>query len=353
MKIGVCSSFAILSICIASIAYSAPLSKDEMQAIYEQVKTPYKYGMIMQPEPGEMLDNPNVFRHGDSWYMIYIRFDGKGYETRLAKSKDLLSWEQLGIVLNRGKEGAWDSAQSDGCPILLDENWNGTNELKTFNGRYWMMYIGGALHGYETDPLSTGVAWTLDPSKAALWTRIEKNPVLSPSDADVRDFERRTIYRHYVVEDKTRSVGGRFVTYYNGKRADKWFESIGMAVSDDLCTWRRIGDKPVVAEGENLKFGINGDPMIRKIGDTWVMFFFGYSWGEKAKGAFDTFACSRDLKNWQVWEGKALVVPSEPWDKEHAHKPWVICHNGVVYHFYCAVGDKGRGLALATSREFK
>ena len=115
-----------------------------MQAIYEQVKTPYKYGMIMQPEPAEMLDNPNVFRHGDSWYIIYIRFDGRGYETRLAKSKDLLNWEQLGIVLNRGKEGAWDSAQSDGCPILLDENWNGTNELKTFNGRYWMMYIGGA-----------------------------------------------------------------------------------------------------------------------------------------------------------------------------------------------------------------
>ena len=85
MKIGVCSSFAILSICIASIAYSAPLSKDEMQAIYEQVKTPYKYGMIMQPEPGEMLDNPNVFRHGDSWYMIYIRFDGKGYETRVMR----------------------------------------------------------------------------------------------------------------------------------------------------------------------------------------------------------------------------------------------------------------------------
>ena len=45
-------------------------------------------------------------------------------------------------------------------------------------------------------------------------------------------------------------------------------------------------------------------------------------------------------------------MPSEPWDKTYAHKPWVIKHNGVVYHFYCAVGDQGRVIALATSKTF-
>lgn len=344
---------ALLAILIAGGVHAASFSEKEMQEIYDQVKTPYKYGMVMEPEQGEMLDNPNVFRHGDKWYMIYIRFDGKGYETRLAQSNDLLHWDKLGIVLSRGKEGEWDSAQADGWPILLDEKWDGTNELKKFRGHYWMMYIGGALHGYETDPLSTGIAWTDEPGKAVQWKRFKKNPVLSPSDPNVRDFERKTIYRHYVVEDKTRSSGGRFVTFYNAKRADKWFETIGMAASDDLCSWRRIGDKPVIAEGADLPFAINGDPMIRKIGDTWVMFFFGVGWGNQSHGAFDTFACSRDLKNWQVWEGRALVKPSEPWDKCHAHKPWVIFHDGVVYHFYCAVGEKGRGLALATSRKLK
>ena len=56
---------------------------------------------------------------------------------------------------------------------------------------------------------------------------------------------------------------------------------------------------------------------------------------------------------WTKWEGKPLVEPSESYDKTHAHKPWVLKHDGVVYHFYCAVGDKGRGIALATSKPIR
>ena len=44
------------------------------------------------------------------------------------------------------------------------------------------------------------------------------------------------------------------------------------------------------------------------------------------------------------------VEPSKPWDQKYAHKPWLIKHDGVVYHFYCAVGDQGRVIALATSK---
>ena len=44
-----------------------------------------------------------------------------------------------------------------------------------------------------------------------------------------------------------------------------------------------------------------------------------------------------------------LIKPSEDFDRVHAHKPWVLKHDGVVYHYYCAVGSKGRGIALATS----
>jgi hypothetical protein len=31
----------------------------------------------------------------------------------------------------------------------------------------------------------------------------------------------------------------------------------------------------------------------------------------------------------------------------------VLKWNGVVYHFYCAVGSEGRVIALATSRDLK
>ncbi len=48
------------------------------------------------------------------------------------------------------------------------------------------------------------------------------------------------------------------------------------------------------------------------------------------------------------------MKPSEDFDRTHAHKPWVLKHDGVVYHWYCAVsrrdGREVRGIALATSR---
>lgn len=46
-----------------------------------------------------------------------------------------------------------------------------------------------------------------------------------------------------------------------------------------------------------------------------------------------------------------LISPSEEYDKVYAHKPWVIKWNGTVYHFYNAVGNEGRVIALATSRK--
>ena len=327
---------------------------ERMREIYETVKTPHKVGMVLAPEEGEMLDNPMVFRHGGSWYMMFIRFDGKGYETHLAKSDDLRKWTRLGCIFRRGEKGAWDAAQADGWPALVDTRWDGPNTLNTFDGKYWMMYLGGAADGYETDPLSTGVAWTDDPSAVREWTRYEKNPVLSPSDPDARDFEKKTIYKHFTVEDPSRSCGGRFVNFYNAKQLLRtWREAIGMAVSDDMLHWRRVGGGPVVENGDVSRAGISGDPMVRRIGDLWVMFYFGHQWKPGVNGAFDTFACSYDLKSWTKWDGEPLVKPSEPYDATHAHKPWVLKHDGVVYHYYCAVGKVDgrdvRGIALATS----
>ena len=336
-----------------SLADDRAVSPERMKAIYEEVKTPHKVGMVLEPEDGEMLDNPTVFRHGKSWYMMFIRFDGKGYETHLAKSDDLLKWTRLGRIFSRGEKGAWDSAQADGWPALVDTRWDGPNTLNTFGGKYRMMYLGGAADGYETDPLSTGVAWTDDPSAVREWTRYEGNPVMRPSDPDARDFERKTIYKHFTVDDPSRSCGGRFVNFYNAKQVGVWREAIGMTVSDDMLHWRRVGDGPVIDNGDADKPGISGDPMIRRIVDVWVMFYFGYRWKPGIGGAFDTFACSYDLKHWTKWEGEPLVKPSEDFDRVHAHKPWVLKHGGVVYHWYCAVGDRNgrkvRGIALATS----
>jgi predicted GH43/DUF377 family glycosyl hydrolase len=291
-----------------------------------------------------MYDCPSVFRCGGRWFMLFVAITNKiGYETHLAVSDDLLHWEPAGKVLPFRDEG-WDRWQADGGIALQDTTWGGSAELQMHDGKHWLSYLGGALQGYETDPLSIGLAWTDDPTRPAPWTRLAENPVLQPTDPDARPFEKKTLYKSNIIREPGRSLGAEFVMFYNGKQEGKvGTERIGMAVSDDMIRWRRFGDGPVIDNGER---GISGDPQIVRMNDLWVMFYFGHVWKPKA---FDTFACSRDLVHWTKWEGPHLVEPSEPWDATFAHKPWVIKWHGVVYHFYCAVGDQGRTVALATS----
>lgn len=321
-----------------------------MQRVYDEVKTPFKYGVILKgSSKDELVDCPSVFRRGEHWYMVYVANSNKlGYQTFLAQSSDLLHWTKLGTILPFSNKG-WDAWQGDGGIALADYRWDGTHELEKFDGKYWMSYIGGAKQGYETDPLSLGIAWTEEPAWARPWHRWKQNPVLGPKQPDARSFETKTLYKSQIIHDESQSIGWPFVMYYNGKYKNG-FEQIGMAVSRDMVNWSRYGTNSVVVNGEAKKNGISGDPQIVKIGDVWVMFYFGAGWKPKA---FDTFACSYDLVHWTKWSGANLVEPSEAFDKTYAHKPWVLKYNGVVYHFYCAVGDEGRVLALATSVDLK
>lgn len=325
----------------------------EMKKIYEEVKTPFKYGVVLRGENMKLIDCPAVFRAGngsDKWFMAYICMNDVGYETHLAESANLLDWKPLGKILSFPEnDDAWDKWQCAGGPALVDHDWNGGHEIRDFDGKYWLTYIGGARQGYETDPLSIGVAWTLHPDEPGSWTRFSGNPILTPKQVDAREFERKTLYRSQVIRDKDQSLGFPFVMFYNAK-VKNGYERIGMAVSRDMTSWSRYGEQPVVANGVEKKNGMSGDPQIVRIGDIWVMFYFGAGW---APGAFDTFACSRDLVHWTKWTGPHLIEPGEPWDKTYAHKPWVIKHDGIVYHFYCAVGDQGRVIAVATSKQIQ
>lgn len=83
-----------------------------------------------------------------------------------------------------------------------------------------------------------------------------------------------------------------------------------MAVSDDMVNWKRFLTDPVV----HHPVGITGDPMIQRIDNVWVMFYFGAFWQQKT-GAFNRFACSYDLINWTDWNGDDLIHSSENYDK--------------------------------------
>ena len=322
------------------------VSEKTMDAIYEKIKTPYKYGLALVP-PGKdkKLDCPSIFRKGDSWYMSYIIYDGRGYETWLATSPDLLHWTTTGRILSFS-DTSWDANQKAGYISLQGPTWGGTYQLQQYKGKYWMPYFGGTSTGYEAGTLSIGMAFTTnDPSKPVEWQRLN-HAILSPLDTNVSWWDNHTMYKSWVIKNKN-----RFLLYYNanGDSLDKkrGAERIGMAVSDDMINWKRFGKNPIL---DHLT-GITGDPYIQKIGDIYVLFYFGAFW-KGTHAAFNRFACSYDLVHWTDWTGPDLVEPSEPYDEVFAHKSFVINYKGIVYHFYCAVDKKGnRGIALATSTD--
>lgn len=349
-------------------AFAQKISKNVMQKIYDEVKTPYKYGMVVAPKDNyHQIDCPMVYREGGKWFMTYVVYngkdgtDGRGYETWLATSDDLLQWKTLGRLLCYADKG-WDMNQRAGYPALIDWTWNGSYEMAKYKGRHWMSYFGGEGTGYEAirKPLNMGMASTKgDITQAHPW-ETSPSPVLSINDKSAQWWEKLTHYKSTVYWDKNKTLGKPFVMFYNAGGINPAnqlkAERIGIALSSNMTSWRRLPLRTAKRKTGNPVFFheapgiITGDAQIVKFPHYYVMFYFSAYNPERKYNAYNTFAVSRDLVNWQDWDGADLVYPSKPYDDMFAHKSYVLKHQGVVYHFYCAVNHAGqRGIAVATS----
>lgn len=355
----------ILYLCFSITVFAhaqAPkeISPAVMNEIYAEIKTPFKYGLVIAPpDHAKKIDCPSVFRKGKYWYMTYLVFDGRGYETWLSKSTDLLTWTTQGRLLSFSDTTdratlRWDANQKAAYIALQDHQWGGSYELKKYDNKYWLSYFGGKDAGYEAGQLSIGIAHTTKSAASPHeWSTLPQ-PVLTSTDTDARWWENKKLFKSSVIWDKKRTTGYPFLMYYNANGDSsnntpkwRWFERIGLAVSNDMVNWKRLGADPVM----HHPIGITGDAVIQKIGKIWVMFYFGAFW-EGRKDAFNRFACSYDLLNWTDWKGEDLIKSSEKYDEKFAHKSFVVKHQGVVYHFYCAVNNKDqRGIAVATSTD--
>ena len=373
-------------------ASGQPISDKDMQRIYQEVRTPYKYGLVVAPQDNyHKIDCPTVFRVGDRWLMTYVVYngkeglDGRGYETWLASSDDLLHWKTEGRLLSY-KDDGWDMNQRGGFPALVDWTWGGSYGIAQYKGNYWMTYIGGHGTGYEAvrEPLNVGLAWTSgDVRRPHEWQSADK-PLLSISDKDAQWWEQLTQYKSTVYEMK--KVKGkvknalpkelrkyRFIMFYNAGGVNPEnnlkAERIGIALSNDLRKWKRYdanpvytheapgiitGDAQIVCMKQEARDKSNHtshlSPLTSQFSPLYVMFYFSAYNPDRKYNAYNTFAVSRDLVHWQDWTGPDLIIPSKPYDEMFAHKSYVVKHDGVVYHFYCAVNnDQQRGIAVATS----
>jgi predicted GH43/DUF377 family glycosyl hydrolase len=329
------------------------VSCQTMQNIYRAIETPYKYGTVVKFE-NDFTDSPSVFYYNGKWYMYYISISKdisiSGYETHLSMSDDLIHWVYAGTVFKRNDLNHWDSKQCAGYVAFPNIEFGKSNQLQKINGHYYISYLAGNSDGYEPDPLLMGLAYTDNPIDPDGFTRFE-NPILRPDDADCRENESKTLYKSYIFQDTEHLTGYCYVNVYNAKN-EKNRECIFLSVSNDVHYWERYGDKPIIDDiTEESNVLICGDPQIVKINDIYVMFYYKY---DASKPAYNTFACSYDLVNWTKWQGKPLIQSQYEWENVHAHKSWVIKHDDVVYHFYCAVNSKNeRFIALATSKIFE
>ena len=344
-----------------------------MQRIYQEVRTPYKYGMVVAPTDNyHKIDCPTVFQQDGKWYMTYVVYngkeglDGRGYETWLAESDDLLHWQTKGRLLSYKDEG-WDMNQRGGFPALIDWTWGGSYGIAKYKKNYWMTYIGGHGTGYEAvrEPLNIGLAWTSDDITQAHEWQSDDKPLISIDDKDAQWWEKLTEYKSTIYSltpsPSPKGEGSglpkelrkyRFIMYYNAGGINPMnnlkAERIGIALSNDLKKWKRYEDNPVFAN--EVGGIITGDAQIARMGKHYVMFYFKAYDPSRKYNAFNTFAVSRDLIHWQRWEGEDLIWPTKPYDEMFAHKSYVVKHDGIVYHFYCAVNnDQQRGIAVATS----
>ena len=293
-----------------------------------------------------MTDVPTVFqRPGDKrWYMTFIGFDGKGYQSFLAESDDLVRWTNMRLAMGYGPKGSFDHGGVVLGAFLYDSyDIKAPRALKKRHGRYFSLY--GAYPrqgGYELRPGYEGVASSED---GFAWRRAKDEPILSVHQPGCAAWEKDCIYQPWMLEHQ-----GGFYNFYNA--ASGRIEQMGLALSDDLLTWRRHERNPVIPNGPkgsyNEKFSSDGK--VFRDGDHWVCFFFGVGRG----GAHVMTAFSRDLYRWTVDPEPIYKAGGDPsgLDRRYAHKISLVWNpaNGTCYLFYCAVGNKGRGIGLITSK---
>jgi hypothetical protein len=342
-------------------------------------RTPYKYPeLVLAPVvdnsafDSHSVDDPIVFRANGAFKMLYIGFDGTGYQTGLASSPDLIHWTRTALVGPRDPASPYTKYNLAISSILRDKNLHGAGDAIEVDGQYLAAWNAYPSAGYEEGAAVIGLARSKD---LLHWTLTD--PILNPRDG--APWEHGGLYRPDLFLD-----GGTYYLYYNAKtdtlpasEGGGWHEQSGVATSRDLRHWTRSplnpllkngprgtdtwpargvrhDQKPAVRDARDSRFASN--PYVMRNGREFTMFYFGFNY-ERPGRACELLALGPDpLHFTKVPE--VLIDTGAPGsiDATFAHKPSLIYHDGALYHFYCAVSgtypNEVRGIAVARSRPF-
>ncbi len=340
-------------------------------------RTPFKYPHLILSATGRKgdfdqrsIDDPIVFHANGAFQMLYIGWDGIGYQTGLATSSDLLHWTRTALVGPRDPASAYTRYNLALSSILRDKQMDSIGEAIKVDGKYLAAWNAYPNAGYEEGAAVIGLATSDDLTH---WRLGE--PILTPQDGTA--WEHGGLYRPDLMLDR-----GVYYLYYNAKtdilpasEGAGWREQTGVATSTDLKTWVRYPHNPIVANGHrgsatypatnplaskqpptpdarDSRFASN--PFVVKNGRDYAMFYYGFRY-ERPGRACEMLALGSNPYAF-VKVPEVLIDTGAPGtiDETFAHKPSVITHEGVLYHFYCAVSgqypNETRGIAVARSK---
>jgi hypothetical protein len=146
------AGLATAAIATTPFAYSA----EDPVAAY---RTPYKYPELIlkatgnkQDFDGLSVDDPIVFRARGRFHMLYIGFDGTGYQTGLASSTDLIHWTRTALVGPRDPTSKYTKYNLAISSILRDKNLRGAGEAIKVDGQY--LALRGGSRGHRTGEIA-------------------------------------------------------------------------------------------------------------------------------------------------------------------------------------------------------
>jgi Glycosyl hydrolases family 32 N-terminal domain len=321
-------------------------------------RTPYKFPKLILPATGtkgdfdeRSVDDPIVFYANNQFNMLYIGFDGTGYQTGLATSQDLITWQREALVAPRDPASKYTKFNVALTSILRNKDLHSRGEAIKTNGRYLGAWNAYPSAGYEEGAAVIGLAWSHD---LLHWELTD--PILFPQDG--APWEHGGLYRpDLLLHD------GTYYLYYNAKtdtlpksEGGGWHEQSGVATSRDLKTWTRYPGSPILPIGphdaRDARFASN--PYVVRNDREWAMFYFGLGYQRPGR-ACEMIALGPDPLHFTK-SPEILIDTGSPGtiDETFAHKPSVIYHDGALYHFYCAVSgkwpDETRGIAVARSK---
>jgi hypothetical protein len=269
--------------------------------------------------------------------MVYVGYGTLSGAQRagvgLAYSTDGITWTKQGsaaILPHAGTSGAPDE---NGCsaPLLL---WDAER------GQYVLYYLGLTGTGYETGTKTLCVATST--SLTGTWTR--RGAAIATAAGTWRS---NAVWHPSIVERN-----GVWYLFFNATNGSN-VETIGYATAPNILGPWTVDDdhSPLVGTGSGWEAATVGDPSVRRVGDLWVMDYYGVNSGYTA--ASDGIAVCPDslfpLGPWVKYSGNPVLSPTaSTYDSQFAHKPFTVYKGGILFHYYTAVdGSNVRQIALA------